>query len=68
VKARILVTNYPPGASSRLDSTWVKVSGIPEEFREEPIIKYVCKMIGKLEEIDKEELKSKGGGGQIGRG
>jgi hypothetical protein len=60
VKARIMTSDLPPGASSRLKPTWVKVSGIPKEFREEVIIKHVCKMVGKHEEIDKEALKGKG--------
>jgi hypothetical protein len=60
VKASIIAFDLPPGASSRLKSTWVKVSGIPREFRAEVKIKQVCKMVGKPEEIDKETRKDKG--------
>jgi hypothetical protein len=42
-----------------LKTTWVKVSGIPKEFRDETILKYVCKMIGKSEQVDKEALREK---------
>jgi hypothetical protein len=60
VKARILASDLPPRASSRLKSSWVKVSGIPKEFRDEAILKQVCKMIGKPKHVDKEALKEKG--------
>jgi hypothetical protein len=31
----------------------VKISGIPVEFREEGILRHVCKMIGKTKGVDK---------------
>jgi hypothetical protein len=59
VKARITASDLSPGASARLKTTWVKVSGIPKEFRDETILKHVCSMIGKPEQVDKEALKEK---------
>jgi hypothetical protein len=43
----------PPGASSKLKPTLVKISGIPVEFWEEGILRHVCKMIGKTKGVDK---------------
>jgi hypothetical protein len=33
---------------------------VPEEFREEELLRHVCRMIGKPKEVDKEALKGKG--------
>jgi hypothetical protein len=60
VKAKIIASDHPPGVSARLISTWVRVTGVLEEFREDGFLKHICKMIGKLEEVDKESLKKKG--------
>jgi hypothetical protein len=49
VKTRVMASDIPPGPSSWLTPTWVRVSRIPKEFREEAIIKKVCKTIGKPE-------------------
>jgi hypothetical protein len=60
VKVKIIASAYPPGVSAHLISTWVRVIGAPEEFREEGFLKHICKMIGKPELVDKESVKKKG--------
>jgi hypothetical protein len=59
MKAKISPCNMPPRAASRLKLTWVSVIDMPEEFKEE-LLKHVCWMIGKPEEVDKVALRSKG--------
>jgi hypothetical protein len=59
VKAKISASDMTSGAALRLKLTWVRVLDMPEEFREEEMLKHVCRMIGKPEEVDKVALKSK---------
>jgi hypothetical protein len=60
VKAKIVAFDVPPGASALLKSTWVKIAGVLVEFREEGLLKQVCKMVGKLEEVYKGALRGNG--------
>jgi hypothetical protein len=50
VKEKITASVLAPRAASRLKQTWVKVSNIPGEFRDEGLLTHVCKMVGKPEE------------------
>jgi hypothetical protein len=56
VKAKITASDLA-GASSVLKPTWVKVSGVPKEYREELVFKQASKIMGRPEEADKSALK-----------
>jgi hypothetical protein len=57
VKAKISASDLLACASLVLKPTWVKVTRVSAEFTEELILKHVCKMVGRPEEVDKNALR-----------
>lgn len=60
IETKITESDMLPGATSKLKETWVRVKDIPEKFRDEDVLKHVCKMVGKPVEVVKKALEGQG--------
>jgi hypothetical protein len=56
LKIKIIKTNVDPAASSILQSTWVKIVGIPSFAKEEEVVKEIASLVGEPIKVDEFSL------------